>query len=69
MDKKIRELEETLLNTINSYELPLEVKKLCLESLYLKVERETNKVIEQQELAEIQAELDADNGEEEQNNA
>lgn len=48
MDYKIRQFKEKLVGAINDGELPLEVKRLCLQEILHEVNRLTEVIIEEQ---------------------
>ena len=46
MDAQIRLLEDTIIETLNSYEnIPIEAKRLLLKEIYLLVEQKANQMI------------------------
>ena len=48
MDLEIRQFDNFLINTINSYNLPIEVKRLVLHSIAHKLDIEADRVIREQ---------------------
>lgn len=48
MDLKIKEFESIIINTVNNYELPMEVKRLVVENILFRLEKAVNQVIENQ---------------------
>lgn len=56
-NREIRNLETDLLNTINAYDLPYELKRIVLEKIALQCERESNKEIINETITE-KGELD-----------
>ena len=49
MDKKIRDFQNDLVNLINTYELPLEVKRLVIANIYQEVAKATEVAIKAEE--------------------
>ena len=46
MDAQIRLLEDTIIETLNSYEnIPIEVKRLIIKDIYFSVEQKANEII------------------------
>ena len=46
MNEQIRLLEDTIIETLNSYEqVPIEAKRLVLKEIYLIVEQKANEII------------------------
>ena len=45
MNGKIRELEDRMIDLVNSYDLPVEVKRLVAGNIYHLLTREADKVI------------------------
>ena len=45
MNGKIRELEDRMIDLVNSYDLPVEVKRLVAGNIYYLLSREADKVI------------------------
>ena len=59
MNRQIRQLEDELIKTLNSFAIPIEVKRFVVLDVLHIVEKEADKQI----LAEMQAEPIVENGE------
>ena len=60
MNEQIRLLEDTIIETLNSYEqVPIEAKRLVLKEIYLIVEQKANEII----IAERKAIMEGENAE------
>ena len=61
MNRQIKELEQNIVNVLNSSSLPYECKRVVLENLMLKCEMEALKEIAQESITE-EGELDNESG-------
>ena len=63
---QIREFSQSIINFINTSQLPIEVKRLALKDIMTQIETETNKVLTEEIRYREEAQREADETEKEE---